>query len=55
VGLLAWLLRHRAETSRSAGMPLLTCIFYPFSQELGKGTECERVRQDTDRRLYRAA
>src|SRR3984893_18492480 len=32
LGLLAWLLRHRAETSWSAGTPLLTCIFLPFSQ-----------------------
>src|ERR1700745_2956769 len=30
LGLLAWLLRHRAETSWSAGTPLLTCIFLLF-------------------------
>jgi hypothetical protein len=41
-------LRHRAETSWSAGTPLLTCIFLPFSQVLGKGTECDRVRQAAD-------
>src|SRR5690348_10911795 len=30
LGLLAWLLRHRAETSWSAGTPFLTCIFLLF-------------------------
>jgi len=28
--LLAWAFRHRADISRSAGIPLLTCIFLLF-------------------------
>jgi len=31
---------------------LLTCIFLPVSQLLGKGTECDRVRQAAEHRLH---
>jgi hypothetical protein len=38
--LLARLLRQRAETSSSAGMPLLTCIFLLFLTRREKENQC---------------